>query len=128
MINYPNYQVYSDYGYNWYILSNTLKCKLEKISHCKIPSQQFVTMDCCKKLGVPSSFSNGTSLVNSYSSTAERFPDAFKHNGKINALYADGHTGSVRIQNKYSPFGTLKTGDSWKRTNSDWNRFYDCSK
>ncbi|MBO5761600.1 MAG: DUF1559 domain-containing protein [Lentisphaeria bacterium] len=120
--------MYSDYGYNWYILNNVLKCKLERSGHCKIPSKQFVTMDSCSKLGVDTGKDNATSLVNSYSTTAERFPDAFKHDGKINASYADGHAGSVRIANKFKPHGTLGTGDVWRRRTYDWNHFYDCSK
>ena len=121
------HEMYSDYGYNWYILNNSLKCRLERSGHCKIPSKQFVAMDSCKKLGVDTGKDNATSLVNSYSTTAERFPDAFKHDGKVNTVYADGHAGGVRVSNKFKPHGTMGTGDKWRRSTYDWNRFYSCS-
>ena len=116
---------YSDYGYNWYILSSKKKtCPQEKLAHCVRPGSQLVIMDSRKTIADPF----GSTNVSSYSETTEYFPDAFRHGGKTNAVYADGHVKSIVIANPAKPHATLGTGDAWRRTNSDWNRFYNCSK
>ncbi|MBR4664168.1 MAG: prepilin-type N-terminal cleavage/methylation domain-containing protein [Lentisphaeria bacterium] len=118
-------RIYSDYGYNWFILSAKKKtCPQEKLTHCVQPGSQLVIMDSRNTIADPT----GVALVSSYDSTTQYFPDAFRHGGKTNAVYADGHVKSIVIANPFKPHDTLKTGDSWKRTNSDWNRFYNCSK
>jgi len=117
--------MYSDYGYNWYILSQTKKtCPQEKLAHCVQPSRQFVIMDARTSIANET----GTWYVNSYSSTTEYFPDAFRHDGRTNILNADGHMSTVNIPNRAKPHEILGTGDVWKRTQYDWNRFYNCSK
>ena len=117
--------MYSDYGYNWYILSRVKKtCPQEKLAHCAQPARQIVIMDSRKTIDD----GTGVGLVNSYDSTAENFPDAFRHDLRTNTLQADGHIQTVKVLNPAKPHATFKTGDVWRRTNSDWNRFYNCSK
>ena len=117
--------MYSDYGYNWFILSTKKKtCPQEKLAHCVQPGSQLVIMDSRKTIADPF----GSYIVSSNSDTTAYFPDAFRHGGKTNAVYADGHVKSIVIANPAKPHATLGTGDSWRRTNSDWNRFYNCSK
>jgi len=128
--------VYSDYGYNWYILSQAKKNAgevLEKLTHCVQPSRQFVLMDTRSSISDP----EGRAIVYSYEKTAAPFnmPDAFRHDHRTNALYADGHMGTVKVKNPVKPynFGDLGSGDAYRRDDnphksSDWNRFYNCSK
>ena len=128
--NQPSPRWHSDYGYNWYILSREKKPNSghvqEKRPHCAQPASQYVIMDSRASM----SDEKGVTLVNSYQSTTERFPDAFRHDGKTNILYADGHMETVKIADRYRPHGTLGTGDAWKRLNPSysWNRFYNCSR
>ena len=124
--------MYSDYGYNWYILSKTKKNASEvqeKLAHCVQPGSQLVIMDSRYTMAVPT----GSHVVNSYKTTTENFPDAFRHGGKTNAVYADGHVKSIVISNPANPHATLGTGDKYRRDDnpyksSDWNRFYKCSE
>ena len=117
--------MYSDYGYNWYILSAIKKtCPQEKLAHCVQPARQIVIMDSRKSIDDET----GYCLVNSYASTTEYFPDAFRHDRRTNSLQADGHVQTWNVPNPAKPHSTFGTGDVWRRTNSDWNRFYNCSK
>ena len=118
-------RTYSDYGYNWYILSAIKKtCPQEKLAHCVQPARQIVIMDSRKSIDDETGFS----LVNSYASTTEYFPDAFRHDRRTNSLQADGHVQTWNVPNPAKPHSSFGTGDVWRRTNSDWNRFYNCSK
>ena len=120
-----NKSMCNDYGYNWYILSRVKKtCPQEKLAHCAQPARQIVIMDSRKTIDD----GTGVGQVNSYDSTAENFPDAFRHDRRTNSLQADGHVQTWNVPNPAKPHATFKTGDVWKRTNSDWNRFYNCSK
>ena len=124
---YSKDSIYSDYGYNWYILSSKKKtCPQEKRSHCILPSKQIVTMDFRESISNPAGGAEG--IVNSYDSATTKIPDAFRHNKKTNILYADGHVGTVKTTDPFQPYSALGTGDVWKRTQYDWNRFYNCSK
>ena len=123
--------MYSDYGYNGYILSMLTKCKQENLKHCIFPSRQYVLMDSRDSLSEPA----GTTLVCSFKKTAAPFylPDSFRHDRRINILLADGHMETVKISNPADPYLTLGSGDKYKRNDSNgyksssWNRFYNCS-
>lgn len=125
--------MYSDYGYNYYILNRDKLGNghsLEKLSHCVQPSSQYVIMDS----RTSTADETGHQITYSFGSdTLSGRPDAFRHDRRTNILHADGHMEIMKIYNPANPYATLGFGDHYRRTNpphipTAWNRFYNCSK
>ena len=115
---------YSDYGYNFCILSSWLPKNISrvKISRCRTPSSQYVQMDARKTPEDP----NGSGIVYCFNSSWKSPPDAFRHTGKVNILYADGHTAAENV-NKNNPYATMGSGNQWATAKNKWNRFFQDS-
>ena len=124
--------MYTDYGYNVAILSaEKATCPVEKLTHCTRPSSQYVYMETRTSL----TEKKGTSRAATKSSKignpkTNGMPDAFRHDGRTNVLFADGHAKAMTIRNKADPYSSLGWGDEYKNLELDsaWNRFYNCSK
>jgi prepilin-type N-terminal cleavage/methylation domain-containing protein len=120
---------YTDYGYNYYILSVILKTTSIPINlrRCSVPSQQYVIMDSRKSFAD----SSGSSNVAGYASTiTSNIPDGFRHEKSICILYADGRAATLPVPNPASPVGvgtTLGIGDGYLRKNPayGWNMFFN---
>ncbi len=122
-------QGYSDYGYNYYILSTILKTTSIPINlrRCSVPSRQYVMMDSRQSF----TNSSGSHLVAGYSAASTaNIPDGFRHENSIRILYADGRAGGVPVPAPAAPVGvgtTLGIGDGYLRKNPayGWNMFFN---
>ncbi|MFA6930910.1 MAG: hypothetical protein WCT05_11330, partial [Lentisphaeria bacterium] len=121
-------ECYSEYGYNWYILSCVLSQHNVLVTFCQRPAEQFVMMDSRCSITDPT----GVGIVDSYSIANNRMPDAFRHDRQINILMADAHVETRKIFDPGNPLATnsLGVGDVWRRTNPayGWNMFFKLSK
>lgn len=119
---------YSEYGYNWYILSCILAPSPVMVTKCERPSAQFVMMDARRTVADPS----GAGIVDSYSIANDRMPDAFRHDRQINILLADAHVEARKVLDPGNPLAisSLGVGDVWRRFNPayGWNMFFKLSK
>ena len=115
---------YTDYGYNFCVLSLWLPKDISrvKISRCRTPSSQYVQMDSRKTLEDP----NGSGIIYCYNSSWNSPPDAFRHTGKVNLLFADGHTAGEIASGK-DPYATMGAGSQWASEKNKWNRFFQDS-
>ena len=99
------------YGMNWRYVNGS-ECFGGKNSyipakHSEIrkPANTYTIMDSTEK----NIISNGTSRVYAIASGSGMYgsPDAYRHNGRVNVLFCDGHAESINVANKNAPYQTL---------------------